>query len=196
MCIRDSRRTEQILYAPQNSLRCLELTKEDLDDFEKRMPFTMTTDDLPEYNVKYLGQQQEDEINTYVFDIGPKQMLKGKRYFQGRIWVDDRDFQIVKTYGKNVPDYLNGKPVNEMSEKQRDKAREANLFPRFTTWREQIDGKYWFPTYTHADDTLHFKDSTVRIRMTVKYQDYKRYEGRSTIKYGDVVNDSGAGKKK
>jgi hypothetical protein len=25
--------------------------------------------------------------------------------------------------------------------------------------------------------------------MVVRYQDYKRYEGRSTIKYGDVVDD-------
>ena len=63
-------------------------------------------------------------------------------------------------------------------------------FPKFETYREQIDGKYWFPTYTHADDTLHFRNSdNVRMRMTVKYQDYKKYEGRSTIKFGDVVED-------
>ncbi len=185
------RRTEQILFAPQNTLtKCIELTKEDLDDFEKRMPFTMTTDDLPEYNVKYLGQQQEDEINTYVFDIGPKQMLKGKRYFQGRIWVDDRDFQIVKTYGKSVPDYINGKPANEVSEKQREKAREANLFPRFTTWREQIDGKYWFPTYTKVDDVLHFPGlgdyicgADIHMKQVIKYTDYKQFGASSRILY-------------
>ena len=26
--------------------------------------------------------------------------------------------------------------------------------------------------------------------MTVKYQDYKQYEGRSTIKYGDIVDET------
>ena len=120
------------------------MTQEDLDDIEKRMPFTMTIDDLPFYNVKYLGQQQEDELNCYVFDLSPKKIDKGQRYFEGRIWVDDHDFQIVKTYGKNVPDLVKAKKGEE------------NLFPRFTTWREQIDGKYWFPTYTKVDDNLHF----------------------------------------
>jgi len=183
------RRTEHIIFAPQNTLTRIEMTKEDLDDFEKRMPFTMTTDDLPEYNVKYVGLQQEDEINTYVFDIGPKQYVKGKRYFEGRIWVDDRDFQIVKTYGKSVPDYINGKPVTELSEKQREKAREANLFPRFTTWREQIDGKYWFPTYTKVDDVLHFPSeggylsNDVHLRQVIKYTDYKQFGSSSRVLY-------------
>jgi hypothetical protein len=83
--------------------------------------------------------------------------------------VDDLDFQIVKTYGKSVPDIR--------------KRSEENLFPRFTTWREQIDGKYWFPTYTRADDTLHFSNNDVRIRMIVKYTDYKRFGSKVRITY-------------
>jgi len=113
-----------------------------------------------------------DEVGTYAFSVKPKKMAQGKRYFEGQIWVDDRDLQIVKTYGKGVG-------IKKGDEQ----------FPKFETYREQIDGKYWFPTYTHADDTLHFKNGPVRIRETVKYQDYKRYEGKSTIRYGDVVDD-------
>ena len=143
------------------------MTQEDLDDIEKRMPFTMTIDDLPFYNVKYLGQQQEDELNCYVFDLSPKKIEKGQRYFEGRIWVDDHDFQIVKTYGKNVPDLV--KP----------KKGEENLFPRFTTWREQIDGKYWFPTYTKVDDNLHFTMGDVHIRQVVKYENYRRFGSKT-----------------
>ncbi len=127
------RRIQQIKFAPQNTLTRIDMTQEDLDDIEKRMPFTMTIDDLPSYNVKYLGQQQQDELNCYVFDLSPKKIDKGQRYFEGRIWVDDHDFQIVKTYGKNVPDLVKPKKGQE------------NLFPRFTTWREQIDGQYCFP---------------------------------------------------
>ena len=99
-------------------------------------------------------------------------MVKGKHYFEGEVWVDDRDLQIVKTYGKGA-----------------GSSTPTNQFPKFETYREQIDGKYWFPTYTHADDTLHFKEMSQRIRLVVKYQDYKRFEGRSTIKYGGVVDD-------
>lgn len=165
------KRVELVKFAPQNSLTRISMTKEDLDDIEKRMPFTMTIDDLPLYNVKYLGQQQEDELNCYVFDIGPKKIDKGQRYFDGRIWVDDHDFQIVKTYGKNVPDL--GKP----------KKGDENLFPRFTTWREQIDGKYWFPTYTKIDDTLHFDSgmNDVHVRQVVKYENYRRFGSKTRI---------------
>jgi len=163
------RRSENVVYAPQSTLRRIGISREDQDDLEKRIPFVLTSDEIGEYNIIYVGKQHVDEIDTYVFDIAPKIMEKAKRYFQGRIWVDDRDFQIVKTYGKNVPDIR--------------KKNEENLFPKFTTWREQIDGRYWFPTYTRADDTLHFTNQDVRMRMIVKYTDYKRFGSQTRITY-------------
>ena len=165
------RRINLVQYAPQNTLTRLEMTEEDFQDIEKRMPFTMTIDDLPFYDVRYVGQQQEDELNCYVFELSAKKMEKGKRYFEGRIWVDDRDYQIVKTYGKNVPDVVQHKHGRE------------NLFPRFTTWREQIDGKYWFPTYTKVDDNLHFQMGDVHLRQIVKYENYKRFGSKTRILY-------------
>ena len=121
------RRVENVVFAPQDTLQRISMTREDFEDIEKRMPFVLTSDEIPQYDIKYLGQQKEDELNTYVFDIRPKQIEHNQRYFEGRIWVDDHDFQIVKTFGKNVPDIVK-KRGNE------------NLFPKFTTWREQIDG--------------------------------------------------------
>ena len=81
------------------------MSQEDFEDIRHRLPFVLTTEELPEYNILYVGQQQEDELHCYVFDIAPKKIEGKKRYFQGRIWVDDHDFQIVKTYGKTVPDH-------------------------------------------------------------------------------------------
>jgi hypothetical protein len=166
------RRVENVVFAPQSSLDNggLSMTREDLDDLRHRLPFVLTSDEVGEYDALYVGQQQQDELHTYVFDIAPKQIEKGKRYFQGRIWVDDQDFQIVKTNGKTVPDI-------------RKKKGEENLFPSFTTWREQIDGKYWFPTYTLADDTLHFSTGDIRIREILHYEDYKRFGSSSKIIY-------------
>lgn len=163
------KRISLVKFAPQNTLSRISMTQEDLDDIEKRLPFTMTIDDLPFYDVKYVGQQQEDELNCYVFDLSPKKIDKGQRYFEGRIWVDDHDLQIVKTYGKNVPDLVKLKKGVE------------NLFPRFTTWREQIDGKYWFPTYTKVDDNLHFSMGDVHIRQVVKYENYRRFGSKTRI---------------
>lgn len=163
-------RIEDVVFAPQPSLRRISMTQEDHADIEKRLPFVLTSDEIPEYDILYVGQQHLDELDTYVFDIAPKKIEKNKRYFQGRIWVDNRDFQIVKTYGKNVPDI-------------HKTANGENLFPRFTTYREQIDGQYWFPTYTNVDDTLHFKSGDVHIREIVKYTNYKRFGSKSRIIY-------------
>jgi hypothetical protein len=174
------RRQEQVVFAPQSTLQRISMSPEDFADLEKRLPFVLTIDDIPQYNIKYLGQQKQDELNTYVFDVGPKAIEKNQRYFEGRIWVDDHDFQIVKTYGKSVPDLVNGKPVDP---KKKAKSGNENFFPRFTTWREQIDGKYWFPTYTKVDDTLHFDSGDVRIRQIVKYTNYKRFGANIKITY-------------
>jgi len=134
------RRSEQVVFAPQSTLQRISMSREDFDDIQHRLPFVLTSDEIPEYSILYVGKQKEDELGTYVFDVAPKQIEKNKRYFQGRIWVDDHDFQIVKTYGKNVPDIGVGKHHGE----------NENLFPKFTTWRQQIDGQYWFPvSYTH-----------------------------------------------
>src|SRR5271167_2243775 len=165
------RREEHVVFAPQSTLVGISMTKEDYDDIRNRMPFVLTTDEIPEYQILYVGKQRIDEIGTYVFDIAPKQIEKNKRYFQGRIWVDDQDFQIVKTYGKNVPD---------LGVKKRG---QENLFPNFTTWRDRVDGKYWFPVYTKVDDTLHFSTGDIHIRQVVKYTDYKRFGSKSKITY-------------
>jgi hypothetical protein len=170
----DAKRTSRVVYAPVVSLQHIILTPSDEQDLRDVQPFVLTTKEIPQYDISYLGKQNADEIPCYVFAVKPKKMVQGKRYFEGQIWVDDRDFQIVKTYGKGVG-------VRHGDEQ----------FPRFETYREQIDGNYWFPTYTRADDTLHFKDMNQRVKMTVKYENYKRFEGRSTIKFGDVVDEKG-----
>ena len=163
------KRIENVVFAPQSNLTKIYMSQEDMEDIRHKLPFVLTTADLPEYNILYVGQQQEDELHCYVFDIAPKQIEGKKRYFQGRVWVDSRDFQIVKTYGKTVPD---------IRKKHGD---EENLFPKFTTWRQQIDGLYWFPVYTKADDELHFKTEDVHIKEIVKYQDYKRFGANTKI---------------
>ncbi len=164
-------RIEQVKFAPQSTLENggISITEQDLQDIRHLMPFVLTSEEIPEYDILYRGTQQEDELHCYVFDIAPKRIEKNKRYFQGRIWVDDHDFQIVKTYGKSVPDIR--------------KKNQENLFPKFTTWRQQIDNVYWFPVYTRADDVLHFSTQDVHIREIVRYEDYKRFGSKVKITY-------------
>ncbi len=167
----EGKRYEHVTDAPEPTLQRISMSQQDFDDLEHVQPFVLTTEELPKYDVKYVGQQQLDDLNTYVFDVGPKTIEKNQRYFQGRIWVDQKDLAIVKTDGKAVPDIK--------------KHGQENVFPRFVTYRENIEGHFWFPTYTHSDDYLQFSSGSVHIRMTVRYENYKRFG--STIKIGAPI---------
>ena len=169
----NKQRSEKVIYAPVKTLKNIDLDPQDEQDLRSIQPFVLTTEDIAKYDIEYLGKQNVDEIPCYQFSVKPKKMVKNERYFQGTIWVDDRDFQIVKTYGKGVG--ITGKD---------------HQYPMFETYREQIDGKYWFPTYTHADDTLHFTNLNQRIRMVVRYQNYKRFGAETNITFGDTVPDT------
>ncbi len=170
-----NRRTSHVTHAPVASLQNIQMTSEDEQDLRNVMPFVMTNDTAGQYNVNYIRREKVDEISCYVFTVAPKTLTKDrKRYFDGQIWVDDQDLQIVKTFGR-ATGYL--------------RRSEDQQFPKFETYREQVDGKYWFPTYTYADDTLNFKDGqSQRIKVIVKYDHYKKFEFKteSTIKYGEV----------
>jgi hypothetical protein len=164
----DGKRYEKVTFAPASTLQRISMSQQDLDDLEHVQPFVLTTEELPKYDIKYIGREAIDQLNTYVLDVGPKKLEKNQRYFQGRIWVDDTDLEIVKTDGKAVPDIK--------------KHGQENVFPRFETFRENIEGHYWFPTYTRSDDMLQFSTGPVHIRMTVRYANYKRFG--VTIKIG------------
>jgi len=164
-------RFEKITYFPLPSLTEVTFTQEDLEDLGGVQPFALEASKLDQYDFKYSGKERIDELDTYIFDVAPKIVPKkvSERFFQGRVWVDQQDLQIVKVRGKGVP--------------------EGNQrFPIFETYRQQIDGRYWFPTYTYADDELIFpKGASVHIRMLVRYTDFKRF--RSKVRVLDVNGD-------
>jgi hypothetical protein len=177
-------RFEKILQFPIPTMTEIQITAEDLEDLGGVQAFALESSKIGEYNFAYVGKEKLDELDTYVFDVTPKilsdagrlaALKKSKvpeRYFQGRVWVDDRDLQIVKARGKGVPEF-------------------EQRFPTFETYREQIDGKYWFPTYSYADDELNFKSGqSVHLRMRIKFTDFERLRGRATvIEQGDEPDE-------
>ena len=168
-------RTEHVVFAPQNTLSRIMMSQADFDDIAHRLPFVLTTPELPQYDLTYLGRQKVDDIDTYVFDCKPKELVKGKRYFQGKVWVDQQEFQIVLINGKSVPDDV--------------RRGHEDLSPPYTTYYQEVDKDNWFPVYTKADGVLHFPGGQgylaqdVRIRYVVKYEDYKRFRAKSRIIY-------------
>ena len=156
------KRAERTTFAPQSSLRGMTLSEDDLLDIRTRLAFAFTPQELPQFSIIYVGRQHVDQLDTYVFDVSPKNPKKGAKLFDGRIWVDDQDLTIVKTCGKPR------RGDNEMP-----KRGPAEVVPTFVTYREEIDGKYRFTTYAHADEYLNFPKYTVHVRETVKYSAFK-----------------------
>jgi TonB family protein len=169
-------RYEKISFFPMSTMP--EITTEDIEDLGGVDPFALEPSRIGKYNIRYAGKEKIDELNLYIFDVSPKVMPDPKkpkdRLFSGRIWVDDQDLQIVKTKGKGVPETKN------------------NKFPTVETYREHIDGRYWFPTYSYADEELIFDNgSSLHIRMKVRYMDFT--ETRATLKVSEIgENDTGS----
>ncbi len=168
-------RFEKILKFPVPTMSEIQITAEDLEDLGGVQSFALEYSKMDEYNFAYVGKEKLDELDTHVFDVTPKVLSDARRlaalkkskppqrFFQGRIWVDDQDFQIVKSRGKGVPEF-------------------EQRFPTFETYREQIDGKYWFPTYSYADDELNFKSGqTVHLRMRIRFTDFERLSGKVRV---------------
>lgn len=158
-------RVEKITFFPPAPTTFI-MFKEDMEDMGGVQPFALATEDLPKYDVAYVGKEKLDELDTYMFDVKPKAIQKGQRYLEGRLWVDDRDLQIVKVKGQALPQFEN------------------NRFPHFESYRENVDGHYWFPTYVYIDDVIEFKKlPSLHLRGTVRYTNYKKFSGR--IRVGD-----------
>jgi hypothetical protein len=169
------KRTEKTVYAPESTLQRVMMSPSDLQDIQHGYPFVLTAEEIGQYDVKYVGRQKVDEVDCYVFDVSPKTIVKGKRYLLGRVWVDETDLQIVVTNGRMVPD--DTRKNNE------------DLHPPFMTWRQQVDGHYWFPVYTKGEGILHFSGGSgymaqdVHMRDTIKYTDYKQFGADIKIIY-------------
>lgn len=103
----------------------------------------------------------------------PRNTRGDRFYFEGKIYVDDQDLQIVRTVGRPVPE------------------RRGNLFPEFETLRQVIDGRYWFPVWTHADEKLRFTEDTVGIEQTLTYENYKKFGSKATIRFGGPEPEAG-----
>ncbi len=165
----DHARTETVIGKPLLTLKRLKLTDEDFQDIRGIQPFVMTEDQLWNYETKFRGDEDMDGVDCWVLQVRPRQILQGQRLFDGMLWADKRDFSIVRLEGQAVPQMLNRKS--------------ENLFPRFTTVRQVVDGSHRFPVATYADDTLPFSTGLLRVRMTIRYTQYKRFGADSVIKF-------------
>ncbi len=163
-------RTEVFLEGPIDRLKRIRMTEEDFRDLRDLQPFVLTEDTLWLYETRYQGVEPCGQGNCFVYAVKPRQILEGQRFLDGRIWVDCKSLQVVQAAGQPVPQIW------------RDDDK-ANLFARFVTIYEQIDGKFWFPVKTVGQDTLPFPSGGVDVRYEILYENYKRFSADATITF-------------
>jgi hypothetical protein len=161
-------RTEEMIGRPRTTLSRLVLTEEDFRDIREIQPLVLTDDRSFMYETRFRGDENMDGIDCWVLQVRPRQILAGQRLFDGLIWVDKKEYNIVRLEGQAVP--------------QIQTTKSENLFPRFVTIRKPLDGKHWFPASTYADDVLQFRTGPQRIRLRIEYSNYKRFGAESTFK--------------
>ncbi|MGH9481481.1 MAG: hypothetical protein ACRD1L_05260 [Terriglobales bacterium] len=158
-------------FCPQPSLKDIEVTEEDLTDMFNMNMYTLSVDELPQYNIAYLDHEPLDQIGAYVFSVAPKVIVKGNRYFQGKVYVDDQQLMIVKGDGKVVPDEFDkhGNPTN--------------TFLPFQVWRQEVDHKYWFPVYTLMQGSIPGGPGVppTPMRMVIQFKNYKQFRATTRI---------------
>ena len=162
-------RYEQRVGQTENTLSAIELTPQDFADIRSIQPFFLTTETVRLYSGAFKGEQAMDGVPCFVVSVEPRQILSGQRYFQGTLWVRESDFGVVRSEGQAVP--------------QLDNLKRQNLFPHFTTIWKEIDGKWMFPVETYADDTLFFRDWPQRIKIAIRYVNYKRFGAESSLTF-------------
>lgn len=156
----DGRVVNKVLEHPQSSLKTFALEPADVKELERIPQFPINSSQLAKYDLKYIGTEKVDEIDSYIFKVTPKVVDRKSAYLDGIIWVDTQTLEVVKTYGKWV---------NELGD-----VKFAQMpFTTFETYRENVDGKYWFPSYERSDETVHVKEGDFPVRLVIKWTDFK-----------------------
>ena len=160
----DGQRYLRVTKQPVSTLKLMHFSLEDVRVISSMPEFPLTPDKIANYDLKYVGQEKLDQLNTYIFQVKPKLLSRKERYFQGVVWIDDQDFAIVKSYGKFVSE-LEGNGT-ELP------------FTMFETYRENFQGKYWLPTYTRSDDYLKSEQNDeLPLRLVIHCTDFKLNTG-------------------
>ncbi len=136
---------------------------EEMQDLAGVQPFALGTEDLPKYLLTYTGKEKIDELDTYVFDVKPKEIRKGERYLQGRIWVDDQDLQIVKVAGQGVPE------------------EEHNNFRALKVIAKILTGGTGFRLMFSRTMCWNSRTAAFHVRFNVRYTNYRKFSGRIRI---------------
>ena len=157
---RDGNRQEKILENNSTLPADVHIGTNAANNLVRVYQFIVTPETLDQYELSYVGRERVDELMTYVFDVKPRVRMpdpekSSERYLKGRIWIDEQDLCVVKVSGEALPE------------------QSAHRTPRFETYFQNY-GKYWFPAYASADDSVRMGRRSTRVNVKVRFTSYKK----------------------
>jgi hypothetical protein len=143
--------------------------------------------DRDRYEFKFIRREFLDELRTLVLDVQPRG--DDREGFKGRIWVEDRDFNIVRFNGisREIDDSLS-------------RFFRRNLSFHVDSWRVNVLPGVWLPAYVYFEET-DFDDyktaapQTPRIKGQMRLWGYEltgttAQSAFTTIQIGTSAQDS------
>ncbi len=89
--------------------------------------------DRSHYEFHYIRREFLGDVRCLVFDVTPKKNA-GKGRFQGRVWAEDQDYNIVRLNGTYAP------------------APKNSFFFHMDSWRLNLIPGYWVPAYIYSEE--------------------------------------------
>jgi len=117
--------------------------------------------DRNHYDFHYVHREFLGEVRTLVFEVTPKKNA-GTGLFQGQIWVEDQDYNIVRLNGTYVP-----RPKNA-------------FYFHMDSWRLNLVPGYWIPSYIYSEEG----------DFSYGSKDKQAFKAQSRIWGYDVMKDS------
>src|SRR5687767_10194392 len=113
--------------------------------------------DRKRYDFTYVRREFLGESRCFVFDVRP--LRDGKEGFVGRIWIEDRDYNLVRFNG-----------ASRGSEETFSGVLKRKLSFHMDGWRVNVAPGVWVPSYVYSEETELSSASSSRLSSKSKRQ--------------------------
>jgi hypothetical protein len=133
--------------------------------------------DRDHYDFVFAGREFLGEVRCLKYDARPK-LGSGKGRFEGRVWVEDRDYTIVRFSGAYTP--IQQKLVT------------AQSTGHFDSWRANVQPGLWLPFYIYHQelDLKYLLGSHMRFKAETRLWGYKAASARRTSEFTKITIDT------
>ena len=129
--------------------------------------------DRQHYDFEFVRREFLGDIRCVVFDVKPKPHA-GVGLFEGRIWAEDQDYNIVRFNGTYAP------------------APRFSSYFHFDSWRQNVQPGIWLPVYVYSEesDLRYSQNRILRFRAQTRLWGYDLNNPNHSSELTRVMVDS------